>query len=55
MCEITNQLIADSKVEPLAAMLKDGISEDSACRYLQIPEEMQAEMLNKARLTLKEN
>lgn len=49
MSEITDQLIEDSKIESLALMLRDGISEEKACRYLQIPEKKYMEMLTKAR------
>lgn len=50
MSEIMDQLIEGSKIESLALMLQDGISEETACRYLQIPEKIRAEMLAKARM-----
>lgn len=40
-----DQIIEDSKIKSLALMLQDGISEEKACEYLQIPLERQGEML----------
>lgn len=45
MSEILDQLIEDSKIESLALMLQDGISEKKACWYLQISEESKDKML----------
>lgn len=50
MSEIMEQLTTDSKIKSLVLMLQDGISEEKACRYLQIPEKIRAEMLVKARM-----
>ena len=49
MSEIMNQLIEDSKIESLALMLQDGISEEKACRYLQIPLERREDMLRNSK------
>ena len=49
MSEIMDQLIEDSKIESLALMLQDGISEEKACRYLQIPLERREQMLRDAK------
>ena len=45
-----NQLIEDSKIKSLALMLKDEISEEKACWYLQIPIERRKEILTKAKI-----
>lgn len=52
MSEIMDQLIEDSKIESLALMLQDGISEEKACRYLQIPLERREDMLRNLRKKL---
>lgn len=49
MSEIMDQLIKDSKIKSLALMLRDGIAEEKACWYLQIPQKKYMEMLTKAR------
>ena len=49
MSEIMDQLIEDSKIKSLALMLQDGISEEKACWYLQIPPERRKEMLGGAK------
>lgn len=49
MSEIMDQLVEESKIEPLVLMLQDRIPEDVACRYLLIPIERQEEMLAKAK------
>ncbi len=46
MSEIMDQLIEDSKIKSLALMLQDGISEEKACRYLQISQESKDKMLS---------
>ncbi len=48
MSEIMDQLIEDSEIESLALMLQDGISEEKACEYLQIPLQRREEMLRNA-------
>ena len=53
MSEIMEQLIEDSKIKPLALMLKDGISEEKACWYLQISEESKDKVLSQAYEKLK--
>lgn len=50
MREIMDQLIEDSKIESLALMLQDGISEEKACLYLRIPLERREAMLRDARI-----
>lgn len=52
MSEIMDRLIEDSKIKSLALMLQDGISEEKACRYLQIPLERQEDMLHNSRKKL---
>ena len=52
MSEIMDQLIENSKIESLALMLQDGISEEKASRYLQIPLERREDMLRNSRKKL---
>lgn len=49
MSKIMDQLIEDSKIKSLVLMLQDGISEEKACWYLQIPPERREEMLRNAK------
>ena len=55
MSEIMDQLIEDSKIKSLALMLQDGISEEKACWYLQIPLERRGEMLSAVSVEIMKN
>lgn len=48
MSEVMDQLIEDSKIKSLALMLRDGISEEKACRHLQISEKSKDKVLSQA-------
>lgn len=50
MSKIMDQLIEDSKIESLVLMLQDGIPEEKACWYLQIPPERREKMLRNTKI-----